>query len=103
MLVAVLLVAATISIVTVFDEVFTVTISDSSARFLHFHDGELVNFEFTSKVTQDELKSQRAGVPQWYIRFGDWLIVAGLLSVVFLLRVFLQRRTRSSETQAVNQ
>lgn len=76
------------------DEVFTATINESSARFLHFHDGALVNYKFTSKDMQDSLSSLQAPVPQWYIRYGHWLIVSVLLAVVGLLRVFVLTTAR---------
>ena len=73
------------------DEVFTVTVNDSYARFLQFNNGVLVNYNFTAKDMQDSLSSLQAPIPQWYIQYGDWLVglaftlVIGLLLVVWKL------------------
>ena len=77
------------------DEVFAVAISDSSARFLHFRDGVLVNFTFTTKDMENSLKSLQAPVPQWYIQHGQWLIVGVLIAVVGFLRLVVFRRAKS--------
>ena len=85
------------------DKVFTVTINESSARFLQFRDDVLVNFTFTAKDMENSLKSLQAPVPQWYVQYGQWLIVFVLLAVAGFLRVVVLRvRAKERHNQGLD-
>ena len=83
------------------DEVFTVTVNESYARFLHFRDGVLVNYKFTAKEMQDSMSSLQAPIPDWYIRYGHWLVISVFLTVVCSARVLwiLVRSRRIEHTK----
>lgn len=74
------------------DEVFAVAISDAEARFLHFRDGQLVDFTFTASDVQKSLKSLQAASPPWYILNGEWVIAVALLLVFGLVLGVLRLR-----------
>ena len=79
------------------DEVYMLAVNGANGRTIRFRDGALYDHQFTTKELRDSMNSLKLPIPEWYIRFGDWLLYAVFL-VVFGCIAGLWKLSKATES-----
>lgn len=80
------------------DKVYLLTVNSSFARFLHIRNGKLFDHQFNNFELENTLKSMNLAKPEWYVRFGAWLLFLAFLLCAGLA-IFLWKTLRKGRVQ----